>query len=58
MITNVAGWTGVAPARSHKPNHVGSNPTPAKDYREITMGALIMFGVVLFVGVVMIGMQL
>lgn len=27
--TIIAGWTGEAPARSHKPNYEGSNPSPA-----------------------------
>ena len=27
---NVAGWTGAVPARSHKPNHEGSIPSPAR----------------------------
>ena len=26
---HIAGWTGEVPARSHKPDDVGSNPTPA-----------------------------
>ena len=29
--TNIAGWTGEVPARSHKPNYVGSIPTPASN---------------------------
>ena len=33
---NIAGWTGEAPARSHKPNDVGSNPTPATNGDTIT----------------------
>lgn len=27
--SEIAGWTGVAPARSHKPNYAGSIPAPA-----------------------------
>jgi hypothetical protein len=35
-INKIAGWTGEAPARSHKPNDVGSNPTPATNGDTIT----------------------
>lgn len=29
----IAGWTGEVPARSHKPNDVGSIPTPATTFK-------------------------
>ena len=35
-LNKIAGWTGEAPARSHKPNDVGSNPTPATNGDTIT----------------------
>ena len=35
-INKIARWTGEAPARSHKPNDVGSNPTLATNGDIIT----------------------
>lgn len=46
-----AGWTGEVPARSHKPNDVGSNPAPATKLLDMSRRLYNHMSMVNFMGI-------